>query len=126
MTEPNETKYSLVVSIVSKGFADSVVAAAREAGGRGGTMLYARGSGVHETEKFLNITIEPEKEIVFTFVKSTDVKNIVTAITEKAGLTTPAAGVSFVLPVTRTAGITTDISDKAPSEAETSEEEEVD
>ena len=104
MTEQNETKYSMIVTIVSKGYADVAVAAAKEAGAQFCTMLYARGSGVHETEKFLNISIEPEKEIVLTFVKSADVKDIVTSITDKAGLATAGAGVTFVLPITRTAG----------------------
>jgi nitrogen regulatory protein PII len=112
MTEPNEAKYSLIVTIVSKGYADIVVAAAKSAGARGGTLLYAYGSGIHETEKFLNILIEPEKEIVLTLVKSEIVKKVVSEITEKAGLAKPGAGVTFVLPVTRTAGIVTDASGK--------------
>jgi len=113
MTEQNETKHSMIVTIVSKGYADLTVAAAKEAGARFCTMLYARGSGVHETEKFLNISIEPEKEIVLTFVRSADVKGIVSSITDKVGLATAGAGVTFVLPITRTAGVTAEAQDEA-------------
>jgi len=106
MTENNnEYKYSLIVTIVNRGFADSVIAAAKDAGARGGTVLYARGSGIHETETFLHIPIQPEKELVLTLVLKGDVKDIVTAITEKAGLNEEGRGISFVLPVMRTAGI---------------------
>ncbi|MDR3365050.1 MAG: P-II family nitrogen regulator [Clostridiales Family XIII bacterium] len=118
MTEPNETAVSLIVTIVSKGYADIVIAAAKEAGARGGTVRYARGSGIHETERFLNFSIEPEKEIVLTMVKSAAAREIVTAIVDKAGLTKAGAGISFVLPVTRVAGVNTDAAEKAQSEKE--------
>ena len=115
MSEQSETKYSMIVTIVSKGYADITFAAAKEAGARFCTMLYARGSGVHETEKFLNISIEPEKEIILTFVSTGIVKEVVSAITDKVGLATAGAGVTFVLPITRTAGISADIQDEAPA-----------
>ena len=105
MTEQSEIKSNMIVTIVSKGYADVAVAAAKEAGARVCTMLFARGSGVHETEKFLNISIEPEKEIILTFVRSEIVKDVITSITDKVGLATAGAGISFVLPITRTAGI---------------------
>jgi len=99
------TKYSLIVTIISRGYADAVVNAAKEAGARGGTIFYARGTGVHDAEKFLGVAIQPEKEVVLTLVKKDDVREIISAITEKAGLMTDGRGVSFVLPVARTAGI---------------------
>ncbi len=116
MTETTESVHSVIFTIVSKGHADVVVTAAKEAGAKGSNMFYARGSGVHETEKFLNISIEPEKEIVMTLARSADVKEIITAITDKAGLTTAAAGISFTLPITRTAGIEPGIKEEADIE----------
>jgi nitrogen regulatory protein PII len=98
-------KYSLIVTIVSRGYADIVIGAAKEAGARGGTVFYARGSGIHETEKFIGIAIQPEKEVVLTLVKKEAVNEIISSITEKAGLTTEGRGISFVLPVSRTAGV---------------------
>ncbi|MDR3306035.1 MAG: P-II family nitrogen regulator [Clostridiales Family XIII bacterium] len=108
MADFEGVKYNLIVTIVSRGYADIVIGAAKESGARGGTVLYARGSGIHETEKFLNISIQPEKEVVLTLVKKEVVKEVVSAITEKAGLTKAGQGISFVLPVTRTAGIISD------------------
>ena len=123
MTEQSGIKYNMIVTIVSKGYADVAVAAAKDAGARFSTMLYARGSGVHETEKFLNISIEPEKEIILTFVKSGIVKDVVTSITDKAGLATAGAGISFVLPITRIAGVAADVPEEAADEAKPDGEE---
>ncbi|MDR0874623.1 MAG: P-II family nitrogen regulator [Clostridiales Family XIII bacterium] len=109
MTDYNDEKYRMILTVVSKGYADIVIAAAKEEGARGGTVLFARGSGIHETEKFLNIPIEPEKEIVLTIVKTEAVKQIVSAITKKAGLTKSGRGITIVLPVTKVAGMSSDV-----------------
>ena len=116
MIELDEARHSLIVTIVRKGYADVVMSAAREAGAKGGTMLFGRGSGVHEAEKFLNISIEPEKEIVLTLVRTAIAKEVITSITDKAGLTKAGVGISFVLPVTRTAGFNLKISEKESPE----------
>jgi nitrogen regulatory protein PII len=82
------------------------VDASREAGARGGTILYARGTGIHETEKFMNIDIQPEKEIVLTLVRREVLRPIIRAILEVAGLKTKGRGISITLPVTDVVGIT--------------------
>jgi nitrogen regulatory protein PII len=101
-------EYRLIITVVGRGHADVVMDAAKAAGARGGTVMYARGSGVHETEKFLNIPIEPEKEIVLTLVKKSAAKDITLAITKKAGLDQEGRGISFSLPVTDVSGIVTE------------------
>jgi nitrogen regulatory protein PII len=100
--------YSLIMTIVNRGYADQVVDASRDAGARGGTIMYARGTGIHETEKFLNIDIQPEKEIVLTLVRRESVKTIVGAILNAAGLRTKGRGISITLPVTDVVGIADD------------------
>ncbi len=60
----NQRQFDLILTIVNRGFADQVVDAARAAGAHGGTVFYARGTGVHEMEKFFAISIQPEKEVV--------------------------------------------------------------
>lgn len=59
----------LIVTIVNRGYSDEVMDAAREAGAQGGTILYSRGAGVHETETFFGIPIQPEKELVLILAK---------------------------------------------------------
>jgi nitrogen regulatory protein PII len=104
MTDYNDIEYSLIMTIVNRGYAELVMDAAREAGARGGTVLYARGTGIHATEKFMNIDIQPEKEIVLTIVRKTAVRAITHAILEAGGLRTKGRGISFTLPVTDLVG----------------------
>ena len=59
MTENNQ--FELIISVVEHGMADDVMAAAKTAGARGGTVARARGLSSEEAEKFLHITIQPEK-----------------------------------------------------------------
>ncbi|MBR0597954.1 P-II family nitrogen regulator [Sinanaerobacter chloroacetimidivorans] len=101
----NQRKYDLILTIVNRGFADQVVDAARSAGAHGGTVFYARGTGIHEVEKFFAISIQPEKEIVLNIVKHENTQAIMHSIVEKAGLKTEGRGLSFALPVADVAGI---------------------
>ncbi len=101
----DERKYSLIVTIVNRGFADEVMDAARDAGARGGTIIYGHGAGLHETETFFGVSIRPEKEVVL-ILSDNDVRpNIMQAIVKKVGMTTEGAGISFSLPVNNVAGI---------------------
>ena len=100
-----ERKFDLIVTIVNRGFADEVMNAARAAGAHGGTILWARGSGVHETEKFFGISIQPEKELVLILVRHGEKKEIMQAIGREAGLTKEGKGMSFSLPVDDVVGI---------------------
>lgn len=109
MIDYYETKFNLIITLVNRGFADQVIDAAREAGARGGTVIYARGTGVHEMEKFLNISIQPEKEMVMTIVKKSDAKNVTQAIVNSAGLKTEGRGISFTLPITDLVGISSQL-----------------
>jgi len=115
MAEYNNTEYSLIMTIVNRGYAELVMDSARAAGARGGTVLYARGTGIHATEKFMNIDIQPEKEIVLTIVKRPAVKGIMHAILEAGGLKTKGRGISFTLPITDLVGFSEgDIEGDAP------------
>jgi nitrogen regulatory protein PII len=115
MAEYNDTEYSLIMTIVNRGYAELVMDSARAAGARGGTVLYARGTGIHGSEKFMNIDIQPEKEIVLTIVKKPAVKDITHAILEAGGLKTKGRGISFTLPITDLVGFSDgDIGSDAP------------
>jgi nitrogen regulatory protein PII len=108
-TDYSELEFRCIITIVNRGYADQVIDAARESGARGGTILYARGTGIHETEKFMNIAITPEKEMVFILVKKQFAKAITTAILVSAGLKTKGRGICFILPVTDAIGMVTQL-----------------
>lgn len=104
-----ERKYDLIITVLNRGFADTAVEAAKHAGAQGGTIFYARGTGIHEVEKFFGVTIQPEKEVIFNLVKHELTKEIMQSIVEKAGLNTPGRGLSFAVPVEEALGIAHDL-----------------
>jgi nitrogen regulatory protein PII len=101
----NHGMFDLIVTIVNKGHADIVVDASKRAGAEGGTILYGRGTGIHEQAKLFFIQIEPEKELVLTLIDRSKTEQVLRAITEAVELNKPNHGIAFVLPVVRTVGI---------------------
>ena len=95
----SEKRCELIITIVSRGFTESVMDAAKRNGATGGTILHARGTGAKEIEKFFGVTITPEKEVVLLLVKAQDSAGIMKAICRDAGLMSQAHGLSFSLPV---------------------------
>jgi nitrogen regulatory protein PII len=77
--------------------------AAKSKGAFGGTILSARGTA-NDTEKFFNISIQPEKEMVLIVVGRDKRHEIMQEISTRAGLTTAGQGVAFSLPVDETIG----------------------
>jgi len=96
----------LIVTIVSKGWAEEVIKASREAGAEGGTILMGRGTGIHETQSLMGIPIEPEKEIVLTVVDPDLTRTVLEAICMGVDLETPGRGIAFVVPLQLVAGRT--------------------
>lgn len=100
-----EIAYDLIVTIVNKGMSDVVVDATKRAGAEGGTILFGRGTGIHEQAKLFSIQIEPEKELVLTLIDRKKTSRVLEAILNDADLNKPSKGIAFVLPVDRTVGI---------------------
>ncbi|WP_179295367.1 P-II family nitrogen regulator [Bacillus sp. FJAT-45350] len=105
MIEHLNLSHKLLVTIVKKGNAKKVVKASKEAGAEGGTVIYGKGTGIHETKKFLGISVEPEKEMVLTLIPNEKVDTVLSAVEKAAKLDKPGSGVGFVLDVKRIAGI---------------------
>lgn len=95
----------LIVSIVRKGWGDTVLAATMKAGAHGGTVLFARGIGRNEQQRVFGIQIEPEKEVVLTLVHAEMVNRLLAEVVRAAELTAPGHGLAFVVPVEQVAGI---------------------
>lgn len=100
-----ETKNELLVVIANQGYVEQIMDAARKVQAAGGTAIHAKGTGGTQAEKFLGVTLVPEKDIVF-IVARTDTKNaIMKSIMDEAGVGTKAGAICFSLPVTETAGM---------------------
>lgn len=100
-----EIKHELIITVVNKGNSEVVVDATKRAGAEGGTIIYGRGTGIHEQGKLFSIAIEPEKELVLTLIDHCRVDDVLRAIEEETRLNEPGNGIAFVLPVEKTIGI---------------------
>jgi nitrogen regulatory protein PII len=100
-----DTKYELLVVIANQGYTELVMDAARSVHAAGGTVIHAKGTGTDKAEKFMGVTLVPEKEMVFIVVRKEYKNNIMRAIMDQAGLESKARSIVFSLPVTDTAGM---------------------
>jgi len=96
---------SLIVTIVNKGWGDTVLEASMKAGASGGTILLGRGVGIHEKQTLLGIAIEPEKEVVLSVTYPDTKDAILLEIVKAAELEKPGAGIAFVVPIAVVAGV---------------------
>lgn len=97
--------YDLIITVVSKGRAEKVVEASKAAGAEGGTIMFGRGTGIHEKLKLFGIPIEPEKEVILTLTPQEITQRVLEAICKEADLNKPGKGISFVIGVDKVAGI---------------------
>ncbi|NLB35758.1 MAG: P-II family nitrogen regulator [Clostridiales bacterium] len=97
--------YQIIITIVNRGMAEEVIEAAEAAGSKGGTIVNARGSGIHETSKLFNMDIEPEKEMVMIISKEEVTQAIVTSIRQKLEVDKPGNGIIFIQDVKNAYGI---------------------
>lgn len=99
MEQENSIKYHLVITIVSEGYLEQVMTAAKRAGSSGGTALKGRGLSDSRPAKILGFNIEPEKDIVLNIVTDRDKKRVMEEITKEVGIKTRGKGVCISVPV---------------------------
>jgi len=116
-----DTRYELLVTISNQGYSELIMDAARKVHAAGGTVIHARGTGSHLAEKFMGVTLVPEKEMIFIVVRKDQKNAIMRAIMDEAGTGTKAGAIVFSLPVTDTAGMRMmeEIEEELQSEEET-------
>lgn len=100
-----ESMYHVITVIVDKGKAEDAITAAEKAGSKGGTIINARGSGIHETSKIFYMDIEPEKEIVIILSEEDKTDAITAGIREKLKIDLPGNGIIYVQNANKTYGI---------------------
>lgn len=98
---PMRFQHELIVVITEHGFAADVMDAARAAGARGGTVVRGRSLSSEEAQKFLKITIQPEKDLVLILVPAAHRQPVMKAICAQ-GTGHPLA---FSLPVSEVTGL---------------------
>ena len=103
--EMAQHEFELIITIVTKGYSQDVKAAANAAGARGGTLIHALGMGSEEAQRFLGITIQPEKDLILNVVRREEKATIMKAIAEASGINTQGRGIIFSLPVDAAMGL---------------------
>lgn len=103
------TDHSLILAFVNQGYSEEVMAAARSAGARGGTVFHTRRVESDDAAAFWGISIQEEREIVLILSKKDQKKAIMEAISESCGAKTDAHGVVISLPVDEVAGLKKEI-----------------
>lgn len=96
--------YELIIAITNEGRTDMVMNAARGVGAKGGTVLHGKGTGTENQQKFFNVSIAQEKEVILILSEASQKASIMKAIIEKAGPDTEAGAVVFSLPTSAAAG----------------------
>lgn len=100
-----DSMYNLIMAIVERGKAEAAIEAARAAGSKGGTIIHARGSSIHETSKVFSMEIEPEKEIVLIISENNLTDKIAEAIKDHLHMDEPGNGIIFIQPINKILGL---------------------
>ena len=99
-----QSNFELIVTIVNDGYSDLVMSAAYKEGCSGGTVINGRSLGSKRTI-FMDLTIEPEKDIVLTIVKKDIKQAVMEKITQECGIKTDARGILFSMPLDNVIGL---------------------
>ncbi len=99
--------YELIITIVKDGYSDLVMQAAKKAGCKGGTVINARSLGSSRTI-FMNLAIEPEKDLVLNIVSKKIASKVMEQIREEAGIKSDARGLIISLPIDKVIGLQDD------------------
>lgn len=99
-------EYHLIVTIITEGFSEEVMNAAKKAGAGGGTLIRGRSLYQQKDKKeFLGFSIEPEKDVVLIVVDKNKKNDVMNSIIEETGLKTKGGGMTFSLPISDAIGL---------------------
>ena len=97
-------QYDMIITVIARGFSDYVISAARDAGATGATIMYARGTADVD-KQVMGISLQPEREVVMTLVKSSERRKIMQAINDSTTLMEEGRGICFSMPVNDVYGL---------------------
>ncbi|MDD3243858.1 MAG: P-II family nitrogen regulator [Eubacteriales bacterium] len=98
-------RYELLMVIANEGYTDEVMDAARASGATGGTVIHTKGTGNSNGEKFFQVSIAREKELILIVAEAEKKAAVMRSVLEKAGPESAAGALVFSLPVTEVAGL---------------------
>lgn len=98
-------QYKKLTIIVNLGMAEEIMAIARNAGAKGGTILHGRGTGAQVSEKLFGMEIEPEKELLLILAPEDVANSVILALEEALSLDRPGTGILYVESVSEVRGL---------------------
>ena len=98
-------EYEAIYVIVNREDGEKVVNLAQENGAKGATIVHGRGSGIEKKSLFLNMKIEPEKDLVIMVVKKEMEQTIKDTIYQEMNLGENSKGIIYSLPVSDVRGL---------------------
>ena len=97
--EMQEVKYEMIEVICQDGYSDDIMAVARRAGAKGGTVISARGTSTEQDVKFFGTPLVPEKEIIMIVIEREKAESVKRAIGDMEILKKKGMGIMFYIPV---------------------------
>lgn len=94
-----DTSWEMIQVIIPAGMSEDVMAVARRAGAKGGTVLNARGTSTDDDVRFFGAPLVPEKEILMIVIEKERSKPVLDAIGSLDALKQKGAGIIFTIPV---------------------------
>jgi hypothetical protein len=93
----NKDKYSLIVISVAQGYADEVMAVAKKAGARGGTLIRAHQIESDQAEGLFAQGFTPERELLLIMTHQDKRNAIMESVNEDCGMKTKAGAIIMSL-----------------------------
>ena len=101
----SERMYSMIFVAAEQGYSEDIIAAARTAGARGGTVIRGRRSGSESAMTLLGVATQEEQEFTMIIVDRDKRAAVMQAISSACGLKTEAHGMVISLPVEAALGL---------------------
>ena len=92
-------QYEMIQVICQDGYSEDIMAVARRAGAKGGTVVNARGTSTDQDVKFFGSPLVPEKEILMIVMEKSRAEAVRNAISQMEILNKKGMGIMFSVPV---------------------------
>jgi nitrogen regulatory protein PII len=99
--------FKLLIALVKDNKTDKVIAAAREAGATGTTLINnARGEGLEKSRTFMGLTLETQRDVLMLLVEEHLSRHILETISKVGEFeTAPGTGIAFQIDVEDAVGV---------------------
>jgi nitrogen regulatory protein P-II 1 len=98
-------EFQLLIATVKSDLTDKIVKAAKQVGAPGSTVMPAHGTGINEAKSFFGLDLDITSDVIMFILEEHLVDDVLEAIGTAGDFGKPGTGVAFVIPVTKTLGL---------------------